>query len=413
MSTNFIDLNEYNYELPDNRIARYPMAVRDQSKLLHYRAGTIEDHQFTDISGLLPANAHLVFNNTKVIAARLLFKAQDGFDVEVFLLEPIAAHGAMEQAMMQRGKATWYCMVGNLKKWRKKGYPIELVFEHAGKQARLTATLASTQALAVDLSWEPSELTFADLLHVVGQIPLPPYLKRDPEAQDQVTYQTVYAKQEGAVAAPTAGLHFTDRVFSALDERDIKRTEVTLHVSAGTFAPVKAANALDHQMHREMVVVSRAAISELVVQADFIVPVGTTSMRTLESLYWYGVKVMKNLLVQDELWHQDQLFFVDQHFAYQFAESDLPTMQEAYGALANFLDHHKLDDLVGYTEIYIYPGYTMRVCKGIVTNFHQPCSTLMLLIASLIGDQWKRVYQHALDKDYRFLSYGDSSLLIP
>ncbi len=415
MSERYLDVQEFTYELPDERIARYPLAERDASKLLIYSEGKIAEKTFRSLPDVLPDNSHLVFNNTKVIAARLLLS--DGLDLkaEVFLLEPAQTEGSLEQAMTKQGHTIWHCMVGGLKKWRKVNKTImstatatPTAEDDFSGEITLSATLlADSIEPTVQLSWLPAHLPFGKVLSVIGNIPLPPYLKRQADKHDAVTYQTVYAKHEGAVAAPTAGLHFTERVLADLKTKGHQRSEVTLHVSAGTFAPIKTTNALSHAMHRELVIVELETLQTLSTATGPIIPVGTTSMRTLESLYWFGVQVMIGQGPE-----QPGVFMVDQHFAYSLRADTLPDFKTSYEALVVYATDFGLSQIVGQTEIYIYPGYELKVCRGIVTNFHQPGSTLMLLIAALVGDNWRQIYDYALRNDFRFLSYGDSSLLL-
>lgn len=399
MQPQYIDIQEFTYPLPEERIAKFPLEPRDSSKLLLYKAGHIEDAVFNTLPQHLLAGSTLVFNNTKVIYARLLVSNGAGLEAEVFLLEPVGH--SLEQAMQAQGAATWRCMVGHLKKWKKQGGKLNtLAHENAPV---VEAELLDTEQPTVKLTWQPEDMAFGKVLEAVGNVPLPPYLKRAAEETDKTRYQTVYAKHEGAVAAPTAGLHFTDAVFSELTSAGHDTVEVTLHVSAGTFAPVKVANAVEHAMHKEGMIVTLESIERLLNTEGAVIPVGTTSMRTLESLYWYGVKLLQG----------DTRFMIEKLYAYAHDEDTLPTWKESYAAMLRYMQGAGLSELEGETEIMIMPGYTMRVCRGIVTNFHQPGSTLMLLVAALIGDDWKKVYTHALDHEYRFLSYGDSSLLLP
>lgn len=399
MQPQYIDIQEFTYPLPEERIAKFPLEPRDSSKLLLYKAGHIEDAVFSTLPQHLPAGSTLVFNNTKVIYARLLVSNGAGLEAEVFLLEPVGH--SLEQAMQALGAATWRCMVGHLKKWKKQGGKLStLAHENAPV---VEAELLDVEQPTVTLTWQPEDMAFGKVLEAVGNVPLPPYLKRAAEETDKTRYQTVYAKHEGAVAAPTGGLHFTDAVFSELTSSGHDIVEVTLHVSAGTFAPVKVANAVEHAMHKEGMIVTLESIERLLNTEGAVIPVGTTSMRTLESLYWYGVKLLQG----------DTRFMIEKLYAYAHDEDTLPTWKESYAAILRYMQGAGLSELEGETEIMIMPGYTMRVCRGIVTNFHQPGSTLMLLVAALIGDDWKKVYTHALDNEYRFLSYGDSSLLLP
>jgi len=400
----YLDVQEFTYDLPEDRIAKYPLEGRDSSKLLVYKDAKIIDVNFKRLPDHLPSNSLLIFNNTKVIAARLLFS--DVFNVEVFLLEPFGE--TIEQTMVNRQEVVWHCMVGNLKKWRKSNKTLSSSAVYEGSEVTLEVELVQSEDLLVKLKWNNNSLHFAHILNLFGKIPLPPYLNRDTEAKDHETYQTIYAKEEGAVAAPTAGLHFTDRVFTDLENKGHSKAEVTLHVSAGTFAPIKTVNALAHAMHRELIKVDLATLKLVVDHNGPIIPVGTTSMRTLESLYWFGISIIR---FQD--FENEGQFTLDQHYAYSVPENELVSYQESYKALLDYCIRFGLSEVIGQTEIYIYPSYQMQVCKGLVTNFHQPGSTLMLLVAALVGQNWKTIYDHALTNDYRFLSYGDSSLLLP
>lgn len=392
-----IDMQDYTYALPPGRIAHHPLQQRDESKLLLYRGGTIQHETFASLPDFLPASALLFFNDTKVIPARLHFTKDTGATIEVFLLQPVAPSPLIAEAMTAQGTSTWKCTIGNLKKWAD-GTVLEKDVQGVPLRARL---LDRAEGL-VAFEW-PAPHAFAGIIQRSGETPLPPYLKRAAETADRDRYQTVYAHHEGAVAAPTAGLHFTPTVLEALHTKGIQTDFLTLHVSAGTFQPVKVQHAADHIMHTEQILVTRRNLENLLLPGRFIVPVGTTSMRTLESLYWYGVRLMADA---------EAPFVITQHDPYQ-AYTSLPSAAEALERVLARMDALQIDMLTGDTSIYIMPGYTFRVCKGLVTNFHQPGSTLILLVAALIGDDWKRVYDEALENGYRFLSYGDSSLLLP
>lgn len=395
-----IRLEEFNYDLPDERIARYPVEPRDSSKLLTYKDGRVDHRQFTDLPGQLPADTLLVFNNTKVIPARARFQKETGAQIEILFLHPEQPTRVINDAMLVKGGCVWECMIGNKKRWKLKDVlKSELLI--GAVTVSLSASYADYEHNLVQLNWN-GDFTFLEVVQALGQIPLPPYLNRETEERDLDTYQTVYAKQNGAVAAPTAGLHFTDDVFAQLAAKGVKSTFLTLHVGAGTFQPIKASSVTEHRMHSEQVVYTRALITELLSRIDTIIPVGTTSLRSLESLYWYGVKLIKGA---------DTTFFIAKLYPYPFEENELPDARTALEAVANFMDQGGIDELVGETEIFIFPGYQFRVCQGIVTNFHQPGSTLILLIAAMTGNDWKNIYDEALANDYRFLSYGDSSLL--
>lgn len=392
-----VNLDDYTYALPDKRIARYPLEQRDQSRLLVYDRGIIRHLKFGNLAEVLPAGTILFFNDTRVIPARIFFHKPSGAQIEVFLLNPVEPSPVVALTMASRASCAWQCTIGNLKRWTD-GLTLAL---QAGDQ-KLTAELVDRRNSVVKFTWSADE-TFAKVLEKSGITPLPPYLHRAAEPPDRHRYQTVYSKHEGAVAAPTAGLHFTEDVLRQLDQKNIPIDFLTLHVSAGTFLPVKEQNAALHTMHDEQVVVSRENVRNLLLPGKRVVAVGTTSMRTLESLYWYGVKLLRNP-------HDD--FIISQNdpcFGYQ----ETPSAAESFTAVAKLMDERGLNQLGGRTSIYILPGYRFRVCDGLITNFHQPGSTLLLLIAAFIGDDWKKVYREALENGYRFLSYGDSSLLLP
>ena len=401
-----IDLEKYNYQLPDERIARFPVEPRDSSKLLIYKDLSISEDVFSTMKNHLPENTFLVFNNTKVIPARLFFQKQNGVVIEVFLLNPVAPTNIVSQVMETTETCTWACMIGNKKRFKDKitALVISLPIGEGGATVAtvgLTAELVDHEKNYVKFSWNNSELTFAQIVSFLGQIPLPPYLNRETEQKDYETYQTVYSKKDGAVAAPTAGLHFTEQVFEDLAQKNIKHDFVTLHVGAGTFQPIKVQNVVEHKMHCEQIVFDKSFIINLLQNIDFVIPVGTTSMRSLESLYWFGVK----LLVGEEA------FFIEKLFPYNHTE--IFTAQESLQAIIDFMTERNLTQLIGETEIFIFPSYQFHICKGIITNFHQPDSTLILLVAALVGENWQKIYNYALNNNFRFLSYGDSSLLIP
>lgn len=406
-------LNQFQYDLPDERIARFPLPLRDASKLLVYQNGQIRHEQFTQLPDLLPATSFLVFNNTKVIPARLHFTKPTGAVIELFLLSPVSTSPDLDKrgvesqpislAMEATGSSVWQAMIGNRKRW-KPDETLKTTLDTPDGQVILSVNWYDYDQSLVKLSWEPASLTFAQLIQFAGQIPLPPYLKREATDIDRETYQTVYSKQEGAVAAPTAGLHFTPAVFEALAHRGIDHDYLTLHVGAGTFQPIKTENVRQHHMHTEQVVYSQENVRNLIKHHDHLIAVGTTSMRALESLYWMGVKLLSNDL---------NPFQLDQHFAYQLPTHQQPGIEDSLHAVLGYLKTANQESIVAHTGIYITPGYQFKLCKGIITNFHQPGSTLILLIAALIGENWKRIYKEALDNEYRFLSYGDSSLLLP
>ena len=388
--------SDYTYELPPDRIAVYPLAERDASKLLVYKERKISHHTFNTLPSLLPTNAVLFFNNTRVIPARLYFQKESGARIEIFLLTPVDPSPVLSQTMSATKSCTWHCTIGNLRRWTAG---LTLALNANG--ITLRATLIDKINNAVRFEWE-GDLTFAEVIHQLGITPLPPYLRRQAEAADRERYQTVYSHYDGAVAAPTAGLHFTPAVFKELQRRDIPHDFLTLHVSAGTFQPIKAEDPAQHVMHEEQIIISRANLDTLLRPDRFTVAVGTTSMRTLESLYWYGAELIRN---------PEAPFLVEQETPYR--SSSAPSSAEAFRAVAEYMDRKKLTTLVGETSIFIRPGYTFRVCDGLITNFHQPGSTLILLVAAFVGDDWKTIYDEALRNGYRFLSYGDSSLLLP
>lgn len=381
-------LNDFFYELPESRIAKHPPKQRGTSKLLVYRNGEVAHHQFPSIVDQLPEKATLVFNNTKVIPARIVLYKPTGARIEIFLLEPIAPSTVHEEVMLTRERCTWKCMIGNAKKW-KKGASLT--------NESLEFTARRTGENEVTFEWEG--MTFSELLTEIGKIPLPPYIQREIEQEDKDRYQTVYSKLDGAVAAPTAGLHFTNEIMEELKAKNVPTHYVTLHVSAGTFQPIKTEHIADHPMHNEQIWIQRHAIESLLASSKTIT-VGTTSMRTLESLYWFGVR----------LHHKLENFHIRKEDPYTLEAIGKRT---ALKQVLDYMDRYQLDQLGGQTEIFLYPGYTFRMCDGIITNFHMPNSTLILLIAAFIGEDWRKVYQEALANDYRFLSYGDSSLLIP
>jgi S-adenosylmethionine:tRNA ribosyltransferase-isomerase len=390
-----LNINEFIYNLPQERIAQYPLAERDQSKLLVYDKGKIRHETFRSLPEFLPGNATLFFNDTKVIPARILFQKETGAMIEVFLLHPVKPSSMMLHTMQATGRCAWKCVIGNLKRW-----PPGSSLTKKLDTINLSASLLSRDENVVEFSWD-SKHNFAQILEFIGKTPLPPYLKRDVEEGDKTRYQTVYSSIEGAVAAPTAGLHFTERVFESLRQKGITKDFLTLHVSAGTFQPIKVSNVLDHTMHQEQMVVSRKNVENML-RSRFTIAVGTTSLRTLESVYWFGVKLLKD---------PETEFVIDQQDPY--TQHDLPSYEESLHAIIDHMDRLHISTVTGETSIYIVPGYIFRSCQALITNFHQPGSTLMLLVAAFIGSDWKKIYEEAIKHDYRFLSYGDSSLLIP
>jgi len=402
MNTQDISIEDYDYPLEPHRIAKFPLEQRDQSKLLIYDKGTIRETVYRNLADQLPTNTHLVFNNTKVIQARLLFQLPTGRTIELFCLEPDSASLDITIAMQQTHQSRWWCLVGGAKKW-KEDIVLEGKLEDQIIYAKRVAR--GSDSFLIEFTWEPSHLSFAAILDELGKTPLPPYMKRQAIQADKDRYQTVYAEYEGSVAAPTAGLHFTPELLSSLSQAAIQKHFVTLHVGAGTFKPVSTETIGAHEMHHELIQVHTEQIKLFSEIEGPIIPVGTTSMRTLESLYWLGVKVSSNpdLSLQD--------LTVQQWDPY--TAKDLPGTKEALLALASYLEQQNQSMLMTKTQLMIAPGYRYRVCKGLITNFHQPKSTLLLLVSALIGSDWQKVYQYALDHDFRFLSYGDGSLLLP
>lgn len=393
-----INIQDYTYDLPDEKIARYPLAERDKSKLLVYQNGQISETQYAYIADQLPENTLLVFNNTKVVAARLLFQKITGTTVEIFCLEPAESYPDITSAMMQRNAVTWKCLVGGAKKWKEGILQKELL--HEGERIVFSADKKEkhNDYFLVEFRWSGGH-SFAEILSIYGNIPLPPYLNRMVEEEDKQRYQTVYAAYEGSVAAPTAGLHFTHKLLEQLNNKGIAQAYVTLHVGAGTFRPVKSATMENHDMHAEFFEVSKELIRRLANEEKKIVAVGTTSLRTIESLYWMGVKLLQGKGFTD----------LAQWECYELPQ-DIP-VTEALKALLAYAQETGADKLIAKTRIIIAPSYKLRVARGVVTNFHQPNSTLLLLVAAVVGDDWRKIYDHALRNNYRFLSYGDGSLL--
>ncbi len=402
-----IHISEFNYPLPDERIAKFPLPVRDQSKLLLYRHGEVSEDVFTSLPQYLPADSLMIFNNTKVIQARLHFRKETGALIEVFCLEPIQPNDYVLN-FQQTEHAAWLCMIGNLKKWKEGILKREMTVK--GQPLTLTAERGACHGTShwIDFRWDNPEVTFADILEVFGELPIPPYLNRETQESDKETYQTVYSKIKGSVAAPTAGLHFTPRVLDALREKGVDLEELTLHVGAGTFKPVKSEQIEGHEMHTEYISVSRSTLQKLIAHDGKAVAVGTTSVRTLESLYHIGITLLANPDATEEELH------VKQWQPYEMsAEASATPAVDALQAIVRYLDRHGMETLHTSTQIIIAPGYEYRIVKAMVTNFHQPQSTLLLLVSAFVHGDWRKIYDYALSHDFRFLSYGDSSLLIP
>lgn len=400
-----IRIEDYTYQLPDDRIAKYPKERRDESKLLHFTNEAINSFEFKHLPELLEEDDLLVFNNAKVIQARLAFKKETGAKIEIFCLEP---HKPADYnlAFQAKGQSEWKCMVGNLKKWKTGSLYKNIGINGHSYRVEAQKVDSFENAVIVKFIWKSldkensNELSFGDILENIGNTPLPPYLNRKVEKEDKDRYQTIYAKQKGSVAAPTAGLHFTDNVLSNLEKKGIQTQQITLHVSAGTFRPVKSETIEGHDMHEEHFEISLNCINNLLKRKGRIVAVGTTSVRTLESLYWIGVKLISK---------EEDAFSISQWEVYNKGEQT--TLNEALEAIKSYIEKEELDIIQAVTRIIIVPGYKFKVIKGLVTNFHQPQSTLLLLIAAIVGLKWKEIYNYALDNNYRFLSYGDSSFL--
>lgn len=409
METKRIHIKDYNYSLPDERIAKFPLAQRDHSKLLLYKHGEVSEDVFYNMPNHLPEGALMVFNNTKVIQARLHFRKSTGALIEVFLLEPYVP-ADYEQMFQTTGSCSWLCMIGNLKKW--KGETLRRTFDVKGREVTLNAERREDvgKSYRVDFSWDDNTVSFAELLDSVGELPIPPYLNRETQESDKTTYQTVYSKIKGSVAAPTAGLHFTSDVLASLDNHGIDREEVTLHVGAGTFKPVKSEEIQDHEMHTEYICVHRQTLEKLIKHNACAIAVGTTSVRTLESLYYMGVKLEKNLDISEDELHVCQW---EPYEGETFEMAAIVTPIKAIQNILAYLDRHSLNSLHSSTQIIIAPGYEYKIVKMLVTNFHQPQSTLLLLVSAFLHGDWHKIYDYALAHDFRFLSYGDSSLLIP
>ena len=402
--TQQIRIEEYDYPLPDERIAKFPLAKRDESKLLLYKDGQVSESVFKHIADYLPAGSLLVYNNTRVIQARLLFQKATGARIEVFCLEPAEPHD-YALIFQQTERCSWICLVGNLKKWKDGLLTKKVTIQ--GEEVILSAEKKESHGDShrIEFTWNNPKYTFADLLDAAGVLPIPPYLHRETEKSDLQTYQTVYSKIKGSVAAPTAGLHFTPEVLADVDAHGIGREEVTLHVGAGTFKPVKSETIEGHEMHTEFISVRRSSIECIQKNLGKIIAVGTTSVRTLESLYYIGVKLTSHPdATSEEL-------VVNQWMPYEAENNRIP-VAEALQHILDYLDRHQADKLVTATQIIIAPGYEFKVVRGIITNFHQPKSTLLLLISAFVKGNWRTIYDYALSHDFRFLSYGDSSLLL-
>ena len=408
-----ISIEDYNYPLPDERIAKYPLGELDASKLLFLKNVELTSSHFKNINDFLPKDSLLIFNETKVVRARLQFTKESGAAIEIFCLEPITGNGDYQLAFSSSSPSEWRCLVGNSRRWKNDKLSLEVEGNKATRQQdnKIHATLYAERLekndnySVVRFSWEPAELSFAEILEAAGEIPLPPYLHREAEASDRERYQTVFAKHEGSVAAPTAGLHFTNELIDKLKNDGIAFEEVTLHVGAGTFRPVSSETIGEHEMHSETIVVRKSCIENLIKNCNkTIIPVGTTSMRTIESLYWMGV-----MLIEEGL--EERNLHLNQWFPYKERES-LPSAEESLSTILKYMEMHKMEVFHASTALMIAPSCKINIAKALITNFHQPKSTLLLLVSALIGNKWKEAYQYALDNDFRFLSYGDSCLFL-
>jgi len=401
-----LKIEKFTYDLPEGKIARFPLPERDASKLLLFDQGKLSQDIYKNLAHYLPQNSLLVFNDTKVVEARLVFQKDTGGIIEIFCLEPDQQYSDITTAMLQKGKVYWQCLIGGASKW-KSGQILEKKIKQEGNNFLLKAKITDRlpDCFIIELSWEPDYLSFAEMLHIAGLIPIPPYLKRDATIADLERYQTIYANNDGSVAAPTAGLHFSDQLLESLKQKNIQQCFVTLHVGAGTFKPVKSENMEGHHMHTEFIDVPLATIEKLLEYQGKIFAVGTTSTRTLESLYWMGVKVYnRSDITADEL-------TITQWEVYDSLMQMEISVNDALQSLIAWMKKNKLERLISKTQILIAPGYSFKIIDGLITNFHQPQSTLLLLVAALVGKDWKNVYDYALANDFRFLSYGDGCFL--
>ncbi|OYT12443.1 MAG: S-adenosylmethionine tRNA ribosyltransferase [Bacteroidetes bacterium 4572_112] len=397
-----ISIADYNYPLPDDRIAQHPVAQRDKSKLLISNNGDIQESVFENIADFLPKDSLIVYNNTKVIRARMQFRKPTGAKIEIFILEPLSPTVEIQNSFSVTAQCEWKCLVGGAKKWKQGELSLEM--EYNGARFTVYAEKAETigNSFRIKFRWEPVELTFSDVLIATGSIPLPPYMKRDTEQEDVKRYQTIYAKHQGSVAAPTAGLHFTTEVEKSLANKGIKNNYVSLHVGAGTFKPVSAEKIEGHEMHTEQVVIQKQLVEDLLQYSDKkIIAVGTTTTRSLESIYWYGVQLLQDMSTS---------FHIKQWDPYDNEFAKYVTVERSLKAVIEYMDANNIEELHGDTQIIIAPSYEYKIVDILITNFHQPKSTLLLLVSAFYGEQWKESYDYALDNEFRFLSYGDSCL---
>lgn len=397
-----ISIAQYTYDLPEERIALHPLEQRDESNLLIYKGGNISKEIFRSIPSHLPESSLMVFNNTRVVQARLLFRKASGALIEIFCLEPAGAIRDIQLAFQDKGKSSWFCLVGNAKKWKQGDLELNV-------DENLTLSVQKGEKIRdgyiIHFQWN-NELSFAEVLEMAGKTPLPPYIDRNAEEDDKHRYQTIFARHSGSVAAPTSGLHFTDTVMNSLAEKGIEKTYLTLHVGAGTFKPVSSETIGNHQMHHEQIIVQKETVQALLSHCHKnIISVGTTSLRTLESLYWLGVKLKNGYTIPESG------FIIDQWEPYAESKHEPLSPAEAMETLLECMSRNAMTHIHGETSLIIVPGYKVRMANVLVTNFHQPGSTLLLLVAAFCGQDWKKIYDFALDNDFRFLSYGDSCLL--
>ena len=406
MNPKQLQIKDFTYTLPEERIAIYPLADRDASKLLIYKQGNISEDVYHNIALHLPEGAFLVLNDTRVMEARLLFQKPTGGNIEIFCLAPHTQYADITTAMFQKHRVWWNCLIGGASKWKRRTV-LEKKIAAGKDNIILQASIAERSAdnFTVEMHWEPGNLSFAEILHYAGVIPLPPYIKREADKKDAERYQTIYARQQGSVAAPTAGLHFTENIFQSLGKRHIEHDFVTLHIGAGTFKPVKSESMQDHIMHAEFIDVHYETIEKLLQNTGKVFCVGTTSLRTVESLYWMGVKIKRDADIT-----VDKLAITQWEVYEELGAHKIP-VHESLLAVLEWMEYRDMKRLLTQTQIIMAPGYDFNIISGLITNFHQPQSTLLLLIAALIGDDWKKVYSYALENNFRFLSYGDGCLL--
>jgi S-adenosylmethionine:tRNA ribosyltransferase-isomerase len=407
MNPKELSITNYTYDLPKERIAEYPLLERDQSRLLIWKEDNISEDIYKNIASYLPSNSLLVFNDTKVIPARIHFRKATGGVIEIFCLEPYEEGNDYSVVMHKKENVKWKCMIGGASKWKEGALEKQLKIKNEELIIRVELVKKLSDAYVAKFSWEPANYTFAEVIEAAGEVPLPPYIKRKAEESDKERYQTIFAKEEGSVAAPTAGLHFTPQIVSSLEEKNIKIDFVTLHVGAGTFKPVKAERMEGHEMHEEWIDISASIIKNLLdYQAKSIIAVGTTTTRTLESIYWMGVKTLINPAIS-----HDELLLKQWDVYEEPLVNSRVSNTEALNALLNWLKKNNKEQLIVPTQILIAPGYRFRIVNILVTNFHQPQSTLLLLVAAAAGKEWKRIYEYAMGNGFRFLSYGDGCLL--